>query len=590
MWRSILIGLGAWAAWASLAWAQGPFTAPPPQAAPPPSLPPAFVPPRPDPPFVWRPSAGSPSSLPGAAPAAPPPAAPVVVPELPPPAPAPPPETAPAASPDGGAGLTLLQQELDENSRQVARLKAEQAKAADDKQAEQLQKQVEVLEKQVEVLQKMIRLLADRVEKQAPAQVERQVATLEARSGQAARRDQELAYAVDDLREQADADRRRGPDFPWTLRQLFDPFDNNETPLSIYGALAFGYSKIIGNAATAANGAGRPSTPGGFYFGEFSPDFFLKLNDWVLLSAEISAGGDGSVSLGSFAEADFFVCDWLTIIAGRFVAPIGWYNLRSNNPWVTKLPTDAPGSAPLLWQQVLPPFALLGVQAQGSFYLGCSPLKLEYNAYVSNGLNLTPAKAVPNINELANLENMESTFSVISNDKLMGGRLGLWWPECGLEGGVSGLINGDYVAGGFEDSISLWALNLNYHKGNWDVRAEYGMTYQHAADFIQSNIRRRGFYGEVAYRPWDCPNKYLQNLEFIYRYGYVDFRGIDAKSLDLTTFNTPIDVPVRRHQNEFGIDYWFAPRMVLKCAYQINNEPGFHLHDNQFITEFAWGW
>jgi hypothetical protein len=30
--------------------------------------------------------------------------------------------------------------------------------------------------------------------------------------------------------------------------------------------------------------------------------------------------------------------------------------------------------------------------------------------------------------------------------------------------------------------------------------------------------------------------------------------------------------------------------MVLKCAYQINDEPGFHLHDNQFIAELAWGW
>jgi hypothetical protein len=30
--------------------------------------------------------------------------------------------------------------------------------------------------------------------------------------------------------------------------------------------------------------------------------------------------------------------------------------------------------------------------------------------------------------------------------------------------------------------------------------------------------------------------------------------------------------------------------MVIKFAYQINDEPGFHLHDNQFITELAWGW
>jgi len=219
-------------------------------------------------------------------------------------------------------------------------------------------------------------------------------------------------------------------------------------------------------------------------------------------------------------------------------------------------------------------------------------VKLEYNAYVSNGLNVTPAakSGLPDINELANLENMESTFSSITNDKAFGGRVGLWWPEVGLAGGLSGMINGDYVAGGFEDAISLWAVDLNYHKGDWEVRAEYGATYQHAADFIKSNIRRRGVNFEVAYRPLDCCNRYLQNVEFIYRFGYADFRGIDAKALDLTTFDTPIDVPVRRNQHEFGIDYWFYPRMVLKLAYQLNDEPGFHLHDNQFISEFAWGW
>ena len=73
-------------------------------------------------------------------------------------------------------------------------------------------------------------------------------------------------------------------------------------------------------------------------------------------------------------------------------------------------------------------------------------------------------------------------------------------------------------------------------------------------------------------------------------YGYVTFSGIDPTTLDLSTYGTPVDVPVRRQQNEFGISYWFSPRLVVKVAYQINDEPGFHLHDNQFLTEFAWGW
>jgi hypothetical protein len=216
---------------------------------------------------------------------------------------------------------------------------------------------------------------------------------------------------------------------------------------------------------------------------------------------------------------------------------------------------------------------------------------MEYNAYVTNGLNLTPATAgAPTLSELANLQNMTGTFTSVSNNLATGGRVGLWWPEVGVAGGVSFLYSPDYLVGGIADSINLWALDLNYHKGNWDFRFEYGMTYQETQPSLSTNITRRGFYTQLAYRPRDAANKYLQNLEFVYRYAYVNFKGIDAASLDLTTFGTPMDVPVRRQQNEIGINYYFYPRMVLKAAYQINDEPGFHLNDNQFLAELAWGW
>jgi hypothetical protein len=458
---------------------------------------------------------------------------------------------------------------------------------------EQMQKQLELQKQQIDVLNKMVKLLAKQVGQQGPAvdKLQTDVATLDSRSKQAVQRDLDVQKTLDNVVEHQDALERYGPQLPAGLRELFVPTGTNETQLSIYGALAVGYSRIIGDSLKSAMGATgpRPSTPGGFYFGEFTPDFLLKLNDWIFLEAEIGIGSDGSVSAGSFAQADFFINDWLTIIAGRFVAPIGWFNERLNNPWINKLPGDAPGSGPLLWQQVLPPMALLGVMAQGSFYCCNSPIKMEYAFYVSNGLNIP---ASPTIDQLADLENINGTgtFSFVTNEKAFGGRLGLWWPETGLAGGISAMTNGDYVGGGFEDSINLWAVDLNYHKGNWDVRAEYGNTFQQARSFIDHNIRRQGFYIQAAYRPWDLPPGILQQLEFVYRYSYIDIRGVDATTLDLSAYGTPVDVPIRRQQHEFGIDYWIYPRMVIKVAYQLNDEPGFHLHDNQFLTELAWGW
>ncbi|HLW65710.1 MAG TPA: hypothetical protein VKS79_10350 [Gemmataceae bacterium] len=465
---------------------------------------------------------------------------------------------------------------------------------ADEPKDDDVKKQVELLRKQVELQQKMIELLAEQLKKQPPSapaieKLQAQTATLEARSVQAAQRDQQLESAVDALNAHIDADERNGPRLPTQLKELFFPSQTNESPLSIYSTMAFGYAKLLGDPTTAANGAGRPDVPGGFYFGEFSPDFFLKLNEWILFEGEISVGAGGTVN-PTFLQADFFVNDWLTIIAGRFVAPIGWYNERLNNPWINKLPGDAPGGVPILWMQVLPPTALLGVQAQGSFYLGCSPIKLEYNAYVSNAMNVTPgAPGAPTPDELANLEGMEGTFSLISNQKAFGGRIGLWWPEVGLAAGLSAMYNGPYMAG-FNDSITLWAADFNYRKGNWDFRFEYGALYQQAGDIIGTDIVRQGFYGQLAYRPRDSANRFLQKLEFVYRYSYVNFQGIDPTTLTIGTYPTPVDVPVTRQQNAFGLNYYISPRMLLQAAYEINDEPGFHLHDNNLLFQLAWGW
>ena len=84
----------------------------------------------------------------------------------------------------------------------------------------------------------------------------------------------------------------------------------------------------------------------------------------------------------------------------------------------------------------------------------------------------------------------------------------------GLEAGVSGMYNSTYVAGGFPDTISLGAVDLNYHKGNWDARLEYGINYQQTASFagtpglLDNHIHRQGIYGQIAYRPRDLPQRH----------------------------------------------------------------------------------
>src|SRR5205823_13287202 len=130
-------------------------------------------------------------------------------------------------------------QRLEALLQNVKTLQKEQKEAQTAPLTEQQKKQLDLLQKQIKTQQKMIELLVEQMKKQAPAttpldKLQTQTATLEARSQRAAQRDQELAGQVDDLREHVDAQERNSSWLPATLKQLFDPMENNETPLSIY--------------------------------------------------------------------------------------------------------------------------------------------------------------------------------------------------------------------------------------------------------------------------------------------------------------------------------------------------------------------
>ena len=195
----------------------------------------------------------------------------------------------------GQQSSTLVElAQLKNNMDQLSALKTATQDAA--QKDTQLQKQVELLQKQIDVQQKMIQLLLDQVQKQPLAgtpveKLQTDVATLEARSSQAAQRDQEIAQAIDNIVEHQDALERYGPDLPArSERAVLTKREQRNASEHLRCARVWLQQIPWATATTAANGAGRPSTPGGFYFGEFTPDFLLKLNDWIFLEAEIGIG------------------------------------------------------------------------------------------------------------------------------------------------------------------------------------------------------------------------------------------------------------------------------------------------------------
>ena len=106
---------------------------------------------------------------------------------------------------------------------------------------------------------------------------------------------------------------------------------------------------------------------------------------------------------------------------------------------------------------------------------------------------------------------------------------------------------------------------------------------------IGNNIDRRGLYSQISYRDYNNRSPYLSKVEYVFRYSFANFTGINFGKLDLTAFGAGA-APINTNQYTFGINYWFYASNVVHFAYEINQEPKHPLNDNIFMAQWAWFW
>jgi hypothetical protein len=465
--------------------------------------------------------------------------------------------------------------ELDRVVRELTELSQAQEKSKDAQgpEIDRLKSKVELQQKQIEVLLRMTQLLAEQAKKEpekskAIEKLEEQVADQDARIQRGAQRDHELAQAHDDVVEQFDAQAFNGPRLPATLRELFSPYRNNESPLAIYGSVAQEF-----NAFSGQNSTFRDQTL------ELRP--YLLLNENWLMSANVALQ-QGTVQLWR-VQAERFINDNLTVVFGRFYSPIGFFSERLRIDWVIKTPDP-----PLMFNQVYPAqLSFNGVQFRGAKYVADTPVKLEYSGFVANGLSVTGSKLQPAI--YSNLNNF-SDFNAITGAKALGGRVGLSIPSYGFIAGLSGLANMAYDQTG--QNLNLWDVDANWHRGNWDARFELAKMDQQTPDHA-APIHRFGYYAQLAYRQYNNPNPVLQKLEGVFRFDRVQFDGINLQQTGINFGGLGLNYarqPLDRNRFTCGLNYWFYPSLVLKLAIEFNDELGVpSLRDNGFIGQLVWG-
>src|SRR5438477_3829096 len=145
---------------------------------------------------------------------------------------------------------------------------------------------------------------------------------------------------------------------------------------------------ILGDAEVQyAKGSGQH---GSFLFADFAPVFLYRGGEKVLFEAGFDfglqnndrsspAGGAGATSTInlSFAHLDFLMNDYMTLVAGNMLLPLGTYSERVAG-WMNKIPDD-----PL--PRDLLPGAGVGAMLRGAVPLGQTGSSITYSVWGVNG-------------------------------------------------------------------------------------------------------------------------------------------------------------------------------------------------------------
>ena len=133
------------------------------------------------------------------------------------------------------------------------------------------------------------------------------------------------------------------------------------------------------------------SSDGSFNVGTFSPIFHFQYRDLVMLESEleIEVGDDGETETSlEYLTIDWFINDYMVLVAGKFLSPIGQFRQNLHPSWINKLPSAPPGFG----HDGAAPVSDVGFQFRGGFPMG--NIRTNYAVYVSNGPELKAMRII----------------------------------------------------------------------------------------------------------------------------------------------------------------------------------------------------
>jgi len=323
------------------------------------------------------------------------------------------------------------------------------------------------------------------------------------------------------------------------------------------------------------------NTNGSFNLGSFSPIFHFQYRDLVMLESElefeVEPDGGTSVAL-EYLTVDLFLNDYVALVAGKFLSPIGQFRQNLHPSWVNKLPSAVPGFG----HDGAAPVSDVGLQLRGGFPI--NRMRTNYAIYIANGPELNAEWDGTGF-ELDGT-NAEGFGSDRDGKKVIGGRFAVL-PIPKLEFGISA-ATGKATVSKIEDDLGtapaivigaeqrrdydVLGFDMSWQYRGLNIRGEYVQTKIGSDNSTGVTASPGGkwtaWYAQIAYQ--FLPGKY----EAVIRYA---------------DFNTP-HPSVDQKQTTIGLNYLFANNVIGKLAYEINKGlSGSTTDENRILFQLAYG-
>ena len=301
----------------------------------------------------------------------------------------------------------------------------------------------------------------------------------------------------------------------------------------------------------------------------FNPIFHYAYKDLIMLEAELEmeVEEDGGTGVGlEYMTIDWFMNDYMTLLAGKFLSPLGNFRQNLHPAWVNKLPSAPTGFG----HGQAAPIADVGVELRGGFPIG-NPMFANYALFVSNGPGLETNMAEDEIEEV-------HTAGGVSNEDenfLLGGRLG-FLPIPNIEIGVSGAFSDVALEDEDDRDYNVIGVDAFARWRDLDFRAEYirQKVGSLASRMAPESQKWEAWYAQASYKLSKIPYKFLRQLEMVARYSDYDSTHADQD----------------QEQWALGLNYLIAPQAMIKFAYEFNHGlAGEPTDEDRLLIQMAYG-